>query len=45
MLAEANYPVGALNAVSTPTSEDVDLVLASAFIDEVAFEEELPLTL
>ncbi len=45
MLAEANYRVRALNAVSTPVSEDVDLVLASAFIDEVAFDEELPLTL
>ena len=45
MLAEANYRVRALNAVSTPSGEDVDLVFASAFIDEVAFDEALPLTL
>lgn len=45
MLVEANSRVRALNALSTPTSEDVDLLFASAFIDEVALDEELPLTL
>ena len=44
-LAEADSRLRALDAVSTLTGEDVDLVFASVSSDEVALEEELPLTL